>query len=281
MSEMIVFMIRPWKFWARNDLLLWWIPAIVVCLLVGLVCLQQAPGVFRPLEHMTLQDWILRYGKAHLGVTWWFLLFLLLVLALALNTLVCTTSKTLRLLRHRNRFQGRLPFWIKLSPHLIHYGFLFLLAGYLAFFSLGTQAHQNILRLHSPQGFAGLEHRVELLDLQLEFDDESEDFQGRLVDARAHLRFCHENGTCELRTIGVNQPTWIHGYSVHLRDFRPKRKKSGMTPYVNLILQENKGLHLFLAGLLVFVLGLALYIGYAFKRLERSPRVENKRSSCA
>ena len=79
---------------------------------------------------MGLMTWIDTYGRHNLAVTGWFFVLLVLLFLLCCNTFVCTTERTLRILRnHQQQSAAKLLF--RLAPHCMHYALLLILVGYL------------------------------------------------------------------------------------------------------------------------------------------------------
>ena len=59
----------------------------------------------------------------------------MLLALLAINTFVCTTNRVVQLLAAKGS-AGRMRLALKLAPHIMHYGLIVILAGYLASLSV-------------------------------------------------------------------------------------------------------------------------------------------------
>ena len=251
-----------WRFWTRAELTVWLLLALVADLYAGFFIFRAAPQLFGPLNRLKLWEWFQTYGLYHLGQTWWFWAFLLLMALLVLNTLACTLQRLITLARQGPRGKGRLAYALRYSPHVMHLAFVLILVSHLITFTVGVNDQNNILVKGREIPLPGSEYRIRLLGVENHFyqGDRLEFYQGRPLSQEIRLGIRGPKGEETVKTLGILAPAWFRGYSLHLKKYRPNRRDAGeRPPFVNLIIRKDPGILLFTAGSLLFVLGLLAY----------------------
>jgi cytochrome c biogenesis protein ResB len=258
-------MLRTWKALGSIELAVALLLLLVADLGWGFFVLESGGNPFHPLNDVGLFEWAKTYGRVHIHHTLWFFVLLGLLFLLAVNTFVCTTIRVHALVKNRSAFAGWGRFFLKLSPHCMHYALILILLGDLSSYLLAQTIPNNILTLGTAVRIRTTDYLVRLDSLDVEFKEEalSSSRRSRAVDAKAQLRFTDGKGI-EVRSgaLSVNNPLWFEGFSLHLKDFAPKTKGGGMgeRTHVNLIIRKDPGIKLYLAGTLLFTAGLLMYV---------------------
>lgn len=258
-----------WRFWARADLTVYLLLALVADLYAGYFIFEADPQLFGPLDRLKLWEWISTYGMARLSQSWWFLCFLILMALLVLNTLVCTTQRVLTLARQSGRHPDRLGYALRFSPHVMHLAFIMILVSHLITFSVGVNDQNNVLLKGGKLTLPGTDQVIRLKGIENDFyEGERLHFcRKRPLSQRITLSITGPDGKETIKTVGIMSPAWFQGYSLHVKkywpDYKSPRKK---THFVNLIIRKDPGIILFTAGSLLFVLGLLAYFYQALRQ---------------
>jgi hypothetical protein len=245
---------------------------VVLCGLLALdlgwayFSLEKNLPIFAPMGDVGLYKWLLTYARHNIAECAWFLLMLVLLAALALNTFVCTTGRVVQLTRRKN-WKLR-----SLGPHLMHYAVLVILLGYLLSYLLSSSYPGHALKpgasLDLPEGggritFLGTEptvYRGERLNA----------FDGYILDPGIRLRLTSAEGETQEARLAFNSPIWFQGYDIHLIDFYPRKaapRKSGRSfQRIKLIVRRDPSSAVYLSGLGLFFIGLLLYGANMFSR---------------
>ncbi len=261
-----------WSFLGRADLTLYVLLALVADLCAGFFHFRAEPQLFGPLDRLMLWDWITTYGRFHLAETWWFFVFMGLMLLLVLNTSVCTINRVAGLIRIRSGETGRLDYLLRFSPHLMHLAFLVLLVSMLASYVVGVNLRNNILSPGRTVDLAQTGHRLRLEKMEVEYYQgrRLSFFENRAIDQDLTLAFTDPRGRETVRHLGINKPVRYRGFSVHIKNYQPQtRNRAGRPGWANLIVRKDPGVGGFFAGVGLFVLGLT---GYLIQTLRKNAR---------
>ena len=241
---------------------------IVLCLLLtadlalGYFCLNQQTALFTPLNDRGLPAWIATYGRHNPMATGWFFVLLLLLTVLAGNTFACTTQRLILLFGARGRM-SRHVLLLKLAPHLMHYALLIILAGYLGSYLFAKVEPGRTLVPGASLMLPGTDTKVTFVRFQPKYyqGDRLEFFTGQVIAPEARMLLSDKVSSTEA-ILSCNQPLHFHGYSIYLNDFSPKSTNGGMKMKVriDLHIRKDPGVALYFAGMLLFSLGLVLYI---------------------
>lgn len=241
---------------------------VILCLLlaidltIGYICLNRRTILFAPLNDIGLATWIQTYGKYNLVYTMWFFVLLGLLTLLCVNTFVCTTDRVASLINRRRHFTpGRLLF--KFAPHIMHYAMIVILSGYLCSYLFAQVLVSRTLIPGVPFNLPGTDARIILVELDpLYYEgDRLPAYENRVLQPRAKLRIADGNQQ-QSALLNFNRPLRCHGYSIFLKDFNPKRKDGGMNRKVrvDLTVRKDPGVKLYLAGIVLFTVGLGMYL---------------------
>ena len=266
-----------WNFLGRPSLTFALLLGLVADSYAGFFLVRANPDLFGPLNRLMLFDWIATYGWYHLDETWWFFLLLILMLLLVLNTFVCTLQKVLLLLRHGRRNQDRLGYLLRFSPHLMHLGFIIILASHLTSYVVGVNDQNNVVRKGGVIPLPGSPYRLRLDEIQVKFYEgrRLDFFRGRAISQRISLTLFDQDQRPTSKVLSINHPLWYRGYSIHLKRYHPSRR-GGMAraPYVNLIIRKDPGIVLFFLGTAIFTVGLLAYLWQAVRERRREVHTE-------
>jgi cytochrome c biogenesis protein ResB len=262
---MTTYVIRIWKALGSIELAIVLLLFLVADLVWGFFVLESGRSPFLPLNDVGLFEWAQTYGRVHIHYTLWFFVLLPLLFLLAINTFVCTTIRVYGLFKNRSAFAGWGRFFLKLSPHCMHYALILILLGDLSSYLLALTVPNNILTLGAGVRIRTTDYLVRLDSLDVAFKKEmrSSSRRSRAIDATARLSFTDGKGAVvHSGVISVNNPLWFKGFSLHLKDFGPQTPGGGMggKPHVNLIVRKDPGIKLYLAGTFLFTAGLFMYV---------------------
>ncbi|WP_028580513.1 hypothetical protein [Desulfogranum japonicum] len=228
--------------------------------LVGYFCLDRNPSLFRPMGDMGLMTWIDTYGRHNLAVTGWFFVLLALLFVLCCNTFVCTTDRTLRILRNRKQHStARLLF--RLAPHCMHYALLLILTGYLCSYLFSIVIPTQTLVIGSEYILPNQAGTIRFISFDpVTYNGERLYWlDGNVLSPKATLRLSTPH-TEQEAVIGFNRPARFNGYSLHLKNFEPKTQgKMHRKTRIDLHVRKDPGVMLYLAGLILFSFGMVLY----------------------
>ena len=256
---------------------------VVVCLLlvidlsVGSICLRRHTDLFQPMNDVGLWNWMQTYGLSNPAVSGWFFVLLILLTFLVINTFVCTTDRVAVLLRghrHSSRSSRHMHLVFRLAPHVIHYAVIVMLAGYLCSYLLADVLPGRTLVPGASLSLPGTTARITYASFDPSFytGDRLAFFNDWVIEPNIRLTLSDGKST-RSTTIAFNQPVRFNGYGIFLQDFNP-RKKGGMAPryYIRLCLRKDPGVYFYFAGMLLFTLGLVLYL-YPWLMLKRNKGV--------
>ncbi|WP_054701316.1 hypothetical protein [Desulfosarcina cetonica] len=253
---------------------------LVIDLTIGYICLNRHTILFAPLNDVGLMAWIRTYGRTNLARTAWFFALLLLLTLLCINTFVCTTDRVAVLIARRSHI-ARQHFVFKFAPHIMHYAMIVILVGYLCSYLFAEVLVSRTLIPGMPFRLPGSDIHITLVELDPLYYPGSRlpAFENRVLQPRARLRVV-EGDRQRTATLNINHPLRCHGYSLFLKDFTPKRKEGGMNRSVriDLTVRKDPGVPLYLAGIVLFSVGLALYLAewVVLRNLRFKPIVATK-----
>jgi hypothetical protein len=241
---------------------------VILCLLLmadlvwGYFCLKDRALLFAPLNDIGLIAWGRTYGRSHPMHTLWFFILLGLLALFCLNTFICTTDRMAVLLGRNTRMGARRLFF-KLAPHLMHYALVLILTGYLSSYLFARVLDSRTLVPGSSMVLPDTAAQIAFVDFDpIYYRGRGRPaFENRVLQPRAHLSLT-EGGIHRNAVLSLNQPVWFKGYGIFLKDFAPQTKMGGMSrrPRIDVSIRKDPGVRLYLAGILLFTAGLAVYL---------------------
>ncbi len=241
---------------------------IVICLLltadltVGYICLDRNTILFAPLNDIGLATWIQTYGRYNLSHTLWFFVLLVLLTLLCINTFVCTTDRVAALVARRRRMD-RWRLFFKLAPHIMHYAMIVILVGYLCSYLFAQVLDARTLIHGLPITLPETDARIELISFDPVYYSSNRlpSYHNRVITPWVTLRLM-DGDKSRTAVLGVGQPVRFKGYGIFLKNYNPKKKSGGMDRKVriDLSIRKDPGVPLYLAGLILFTIGLGMYL---------------------
>ena len=214
----------------------WTLLGLVVLFFIGAYMMPMHREVFSSMNDSLLFDWVKNAAVGNIRHTWWFFAALAVLMLLTINTLVCSLQAI------RGKW-SRADFLLRISPQIIHLGFLFILLAHLLGAGWGYK-HSGMLH---EGGFARLpENRA----LALQTIVVQADTAGYLQDWSAEVSL-YENDTVVKRgTLGPNKPLFYKGVGVYLKSLDFERGPAAL-----LMINKDPGAPWALLGGVLFVLG--------------------------
>ncbi len=233
--------------------------ALTVDLGVGYLCLQTGLNLFVPMSDTGIFPWLFTYGLYNLKVTAWFFVLIGLLGVLFVNTFACTTERLISTFAANRR---RADWLIKLSPHVMHYAVLVILAGYLCSYVFSESFPGRGLKpgdsMNLPEG-AGT---VTFVGFAPEYyrGERLAEFDGFVMEPNARLILA-DGGRTREAVLDFNRPVHFNSYGLYMNDFTPRRDKGGMgMSYIRLTIRRDPSSAVYLTGVLLLVLGLGMYV---------------------
>jgi hypothetical protein len=195
-------------------------------------------GGYETLNSLPLFLWL---RETTIGNSWWLILSLACLGVIALNTVLCSIESLLKKSPAKNLL-------IKISPQIIHAGFLLILTAHLmsaadSFRSMGPVAEQNAVALSD---------RAEAHFSDIEASQDSSGFIHGLYSTVT----IYENGTYLSRSrIFPNHPAFYEGIGIYLKDARMYP-----SPAALIEISYDRGAPWALAGGIVFLVGNTLLV---------------------
>ncbi len=242
---------------------------VVLCLLLtadlaaGYVCLNRRSVIFAPLNEIGLPEWMGTYGMHNLESTAWFFVLMPLLALLCINTFVCTTDRVVRLFKSRSRHPSILRFCFRLAPHVMHYALIVILIGYLSSYMFAQVLETRTLLPGGTMTLPGTGASIRFDAFQPEYYEAGRlaTFRDRVLQPVARL-VLSDGDSRRTALLKYNHPVWFKSFGIFLKDFAPKSRTGGMGMKVriNVSIRKDPGVVLYLAGMLLFTAGMAMYI---------------------
>jgi hypothetical protein len=241
---------------------------VVLCLLLtadlawGYIGLNRHTSLFRPLNDIGLATWLGTYGRHNIAHTAWFFLLLGLLALLCVNTFVCTTDRVLWLLKRRHRFEPR-RLLFKFAPHVMHYAMIIILAGYLCSYLFSQVLDTRTLVPGKTMTLPGTQLQITFTNFNPEYyqGDRLPAFKNRVLQPNAGL-LLSDGQQRQTKVLSLNRPVRFNGYLIVLKSFSPKKAGGSMSrrQRISLSIRKDPGVRFYLAGVVLFTLGLLIYL---------------------
>jgi hypothetical protein len=127
---------KIWNFSGTLQFTFWAIILTVLFFLTGVFYTGQNYEFFHKLNETRLQDWLSENFINYIGISWWLPLLFVSLTALGINTFICSIDRIRVIIKKQNNISFRKYFHI-LSPTLIHWLFMIVMAGHLITFTIG------------------------------------------------------------------------------------------------------------------------------------------------
>jgi hypothetical protein len=241
---------------------------VVLCLLLtadlawGYICLNRHTSLFRPLNDTGLATWLGTYGRHNIAHTAWFFVLLVLLALLGVNTFVCTTERVLWLVKRRHRFGAR-RLLFKFAPHVMHYAMIVILAGYLCSYLFSQVLDTRALVPGKTMTLPGTQLQITFTSFDPEYypGDRLPAFKNRVLQPNAGLLLT-DGHRRQSEVLSLNRPVRFKDYLIILKSFSPKKSSGSMSrrQCISLGIRKDPGVRFYLAGVVLFTLGLFIYL---------------------
>jgi len=214
----------------------WTLLGLVVLFFVGSYMMPVHREIFSSMNDLLLFQWVGWVAAKNPRQTWWFFLSFAALVILTVNTIVCSLSAI------KGKWSRR-DFLLRISPQIIHAGFLFILFAHLLGAGWGYKLSGGMLE----GTFARLpENRaLYLRDIRAEADA-----RGFLKDWSADVVLFENNKQVEIATLGPNRPLFYKGAGIYLKSFELDPR-----PVALLMINKDPGVAWALVGGILFSLG--------------------------
>lgn len=215
-----------------------WILTALVCLFfAGSFLMPVYRDVFGPMNDDILLRWVLQLGLKNFSSAWWFFAAVAGLVLLTVNTLVCGIAAI------KGKW-SRADFLLRVSPQIVHAGFLFILLGHLA----GAGWGYRISGLMPEGAFAPLpdELSLRLHRIRVETDE-----RGFMTDWSADITIYEGDEPAKGGVLGPNAPVFYKGVGVYLKSLEFSRG-----PAAVMLIARDPGAWCALLGGILFMAGM-------------------------
>jgi cytochrome c biogenesis protein ResB len=177
---------------------------VLICLFfIGSYMMPAHREVFEPMNGDILFRWATGVASGNLWYTWWFFAALAALILLTVNTLVCSIQAV------RGRW-SRADFLLRVSPQIVHIGFLFILFAHI----LGAGWGYKLSGVVPEGSYARLpdDKALYLKEIRVETDT-----NGYLKDWTAEASVFEHNAPVMAGTLGPNKPLFYNGVGIFVK----------------------------------------------------------------
>jgi hypothetical protein len=224
------------KFFLSLKTTVWTLLALICLFFVGSYMMPAHREVFAPMNEDLLFHWATGAASGNLWYTWWFFAALAALMLLTLNTVMCSVQAI-------GEKWSRADFLLRVSPQIVHLGFLFILLAHVlgagwGYKLSGTMPEGAYARLPEDKALYLKEIRVET------------DANGYLKNWTAEAEVFENNKRVMVGTLGPNKPLFYKGVGVYVKNLNFENGPAAL-----LVIARDPGMKWALAGGLLFILG--------------------------
>jgi cytochrome c biogenesis protein ResB len=214
----------------------WTLFALICLFFIGAYVMPVYRDTFATMNDDILLNWVKSTAASDLSLTWWFFAAVAGLVLLTINTIVCSFQAI------KGKWK-REDFLLRISPQIVHTGFLCILLAHL----LGAVQGYKISGLMPERAAAPL---PENRSLYLQEIRAQTDASGYIRDWAARVFLYENNQPVKSGVLGPNQPLFYKGTGVYLKSLS---FESG--PAAVLLVTKDPGAGWALAGSVLFMLG--------------------------
>jgi cytochrome c biogenesis protein ResB len=225
-----------------------WTLLVLTCLFfIGSYMMPAHREVFASMNDQLLLRWVSTSALNNLSSTWWFFAALALLVLLTINTLVCSIHAV------KGRW-SRTDFLLRISPQVIHVGFLFILLAHL----LGAGWGYKLSGAMPEGAYAPLpeERALQLGRIRVETDA-----RGFMRDWSAEVSLYENNQLVKNGLLGPNTPLFYGGTGIYLKSLNFDRG-----PQAIILIAKDPGAVWALVGGILFLLGSITLLALKWKK---------------
>jgi cytochrome c biogenesis protein ResB len=214
----------------------WTLLVLVCAFFIGSSMMPVHREIYAPMNDRLLFDWVSETASGNLWATWWFFAAFAGLILLTINTISCSIQAV------KGRW-SRTDFLLRISPQVVHIGFLFILLAHL----MGAGWGYRLSGLLPEGATAGLpENRALMLQgVRVETDE-----KGFLEGWTAAVTVFEGDSPAASGTLGPNRPLLYDGVGVYLKSFGFEP-----APYALLMVNKDPGAVWALVGSILFMIG--------------------------
>jgi hypothetical protein len=214
----------------------WTLFALVCLFFLGSSMMPAHPEVFEPMNADILFRWAKSTAIQNQGCTWWFFAVVAALVLLAINTLVCSLQAV------KGKW-SRADVLLRVSPQVIHIGFLFILLAHL----LSAGWGYKLSGVMPEEAYAPLpeDKAIQLHRIHIQTDS-----RGQVTDWSAEASLYENNQLVKSGTLGPNAPLFYEGTGIYLKSLNFDRGPAAL-----LVIAKDPGAPWALAGGILFMLG--------------------------
>jgi len=214
-----------------------WTLFVLLCLFfIGSYMLPMHRRVFGPMNNDLLFHWVRDIAADNFWQTWWFFAALAGLVLLTVNTIFCSIQLVRGKWSHSN-------FLLRISPQVIHIGFLFILLAHL----LGAGWGYKLSGMMPEGAYAPL---PEELALRLNKIHVQTDAFGFMTDWSVEASLYENNHLVKSGTLGPNSPLFYGRTGIYLKSLNFDRGPAAL-----LLIAKDPGAIWALVGGVLFMLG--------------------------
>ncbi len=225
----------------------WTLLALVGLFFVGSFMMPAYRGLFASMNDDLLFRWAQRVASLNLPYTWWFFGAVAGLAILTINTLACS-------IRAVSGTWMRSEFFLRISPQIIHLGFLFILLAHL----LGAGWGYRISGALPEGSYARLPEGRTLYLRSVRADIGP---RGMPEGWSAGVALYHGDKLLSEGTLGPNRPLLYGGMGIYMKSFEFEPR-----PYAVLLVAKDPGAVWALTGGILFILGAIMLLVLRWKK---------------
>jgi hypothetical protein len=214
----------------------WTLLALVCLFFIGSYMMPAHREVFAGMNDDILFRWVKHTAAGSLWYIWWFFAAVAALALLTINTLVCSIQAV------KGKWT-RTDFLPRISPQIVHMGFLFILLAHL----LGAGWGYKLSGAMPEGAYAPLpeDKALQLRQVRVQMDN-----RGNMTDWSADVSLYENNQLVKSGTLGPNTPLFYNGTGIYLKSLDFDRG-----PAAVLLIARDPGAVWALVGGMLFMFG--------------------------
>ncbi len=225
----------------------WTLFGLVCLFFIGSYLMPVHRDIFSPMNDDLLFSWMKTAALENISQSWWFFAALTGLVLLTINTITCSIQAI------KGKWT-RSDFLIRISPQVIHIGFLFILLAHLLSAGWGYKLSGMM-----PEGaYAPL---PDDLALRLNQIHVQADTRGDMTDWSAEASLYKNDQLVKSGTLGPNSPLFYRGIGIYLKSLNFDRG-----PAAVLVIAKDPGAVWALVGGILFMLGSITLLALKWKK---------------
>jgi hypothetical protein len=235
------------NFFSSLKTTVWTLLALICLFFIGSYMMPVHREVFEPMNEDILFRWVTSTASVNLWYTWWFFASLAALMLLTINTLACSIQAV------RGKW-SRADFLLRISPQIVHLGFLFILLAHV----LGAGWGYKLSGMMPEGAYAQLpEDKVLYLkELRVETDT-----NGYMRDWAAEAHLFENNTRVMIGTLGPNKPLFYNGVGIYIKSLNFQKGPAAL-----LVIARDPGAIWALVGGMLFIIGMVMLLVLKWKK---------------